>query len=391
MRYSSGTLERTNPAKTLSIATAFAAALWFAFTPSPTRVGAAAWDPSLESAASVIRLPPAVGCNGVIKVIATSEAGPLTPGGGSRFNNLDYLVPFTGYNGSGKAAAFAFVTHDVFCGPYPPTPEVIAISPSMNFSGPHAGLEPDGQTFVIVLSDDGSTYVLERRSNATYSHPTLFHRGRTAISMQRIGDSLDRLTISVNTDTGSIATQTIRTAQSSTWGKLLFTPFGTSYGATNKSRRPTAAWTGNPNDAREIVMAWAYDANHTGNRVIRYALNPDYRTNTRWSGAKTLVSIRGKDLTDPRVSRWGNETRVYFMERDVGGGASIDYVSSRDHGRVWSGVKRIAIPQPAAHALTKLTVAMFGKSTDMTNPIGLVGGYDEAQRLYELVAFVAPS
>jgi hypothetical protein len=325
-----------------------------------------------------------------MKVIASSQNGPLSPGGGGRLKDLDYFVPFTGYNDAKKQAAFGFVTHDVFCGPYPPTPETIASSPSMNLSGPHAGLEPGGETFVTVLSDDGKTYILERHSNGTYTAPTLFHSGYTGISMQRIQDSLDRLTISVKLDGGAIATQTVRTAQSSTWGAFLSTPFSSSFGVTGKTRRTTAAWTGDLDKKTEIVMSWAYDSNGTGYRVIRYALNPDFRTNDQWSAARTLVSIPGKDLTDPRVSRWGDETRVYFMERDTEGNVSIDYVTSTDHARTWSAVQRIRIPRVVSQGLTKLTAAMVGKSRDETNPIGLIGGYDPINREYELVAFVAP-
>jgi hypothetical protein len=124
-----------------------------------------------------------------MKVIATSEDGSLTPGGGSRLANLDYFVPFTGFNAQGKMASYGFVTHDVFCGPYPPKPETIASSGSVDDSGPHAGLEPGGTTFVIVVSDDGKTYILERRSNGTYTAPTVFHSGYAAISIQRISDS----------------------------------------------------------------------------------------------------------------------------------------------------------------------------------------------------------
>jgi hypothetical protein len=333
---------------------------------------------------------PAVACKGVMKVIATSENGPLSPGGGSRLKDLDYFVPFTGYNDDGKQAAFGSVTHDLFCGPYPPEPETIASSSSVNLAGPHAGLEPDQETFVIVLSDDGKTYILERRSNATYTTPTLFHTGYTAISMQRIADSLDRLTISVKLYKGAIATQTVRTADSSTWGDFLSTPFSASFGVTGKTRRATAAGTGDPDHKSEIAMTWAYDSKGTGYRVIRYALNPNFRTNDNWSAAKTLVSMRGKDLTDPRISRWGDETRVYFMERDIEGNVSIDYVVSTDYARTWSSVQRIHIPRPVSEGLTKLTSAMVGKSRDVTNPIGVIGGYDPISGLYELVAFVAP-
>jgi hypothetical protein len=325
-----------------------------------------------------------------MKVIASSANGPLNPGGGSRFKDLDYFVSFTGYNDDGKQASFGFVTPDVFCGPYPPAPETIASSPSVNLSGPHPGLEPDGKTFVIVLSDDGTTYILERRPNATYSDRAVLHAGYTGISMQRIDDSLDRLTISANLKTGAISTQTVRTAQSSTWGAFLTTPFRASFGVTGKTRRATAAWTGDPDTKTEIAMTWAYDSNQTGYRVIRYALNPDFRSNDHWSAAKTLVSIKGKDLTDPRISRWGDETRVYFMERDPDGTLSIDYVISTDHARTWSGVQRIRIPRPVSQGLTKLTAAMVGKSRDLTNPIGLIGGFDPMRGLYELVAFVVP-
>ena len=256
-------------------------------------------------------LEPHVACRGVVRIIARSRRGPLVPAGGSRFHDLEYLVAFTGVDRRGEQASYAFVTRDLFCGPYPDHPEIVAKSGRRNYSGPYVGLEPDTQTFVVVTSDDGSTYILERRQGGAYTTPTRFHAGRTAISMQRIGDSLDRLTISDNAGDGRIATQTVRTADPSTWGPLLSTPFSSSYGAAGKSRRATAAWTGNPTDVNEIVMAWAYDSRHDGDRVIRYALNPDYRTNAGWRAAKTLVSMKGKDLGDPRVSRWGgSDARV---------------------------------------------------------------------------------
>jgi hypothetical protein len=352
------------------------------FTAIPVGSALAGWKPSAAS--------PTVGCNGVMRVIASSANGPINPGGGSRLKDLDYFVPFTGYNDDGKQAAFGFVTPDVFCGPYPPTPETIASSPSVNLSGPHAGLEPDGKTFVIVLSDDGTTYILERRSNATYTNRAVLHTGYTGISMQRINDSLDRLTISAGIKTGAIATQTVRTAESSTWGAFLTTPFRASFGATGKTRRATAAWTGNPDSKTEIAMTWAYDSNQTGYRVIRSALNPNYRTNDKWSAARTLVSIEGKDLTDPRITRWGDETRVYFMERAPDGTVFIDYLISTDYARTWSSVQRIRIPSPVSQRLTKLTVARVDKSRDLSNPIGLIGGFDPMRGLYELVAFVAP-
>jgi hypothetical protein len=352
------------------------------FTATPAVSAVAGRRPSATS--------PSVGCDGVMKVIATSANGPLNPGGGSRLKDLDYFVPFTGYNDDGKQASFGFVTPDVFCGPYPPTPETIASSASVDLSGPHAGLEPDGKTFVIVLSGGGTTYILERHPNATYTNPAALHTGYTGISMQRIQDSLDRLTISANLKTGAITTQTVRTAESSTWGAFLTTPFRASYGVTGKTRRATAAWTGNPETKTEIAMTWAYDSNQTGYRVIRSALNPNYRTNDKWSAAKTLVSINGKDLTDPRITRWGDETRVYFMERARDGTVSIDYIMSTDYARTWSSVRRIRIPSAVSQRLTKLTVARVDKSRDLSNPIGLIGGYDPMRGLYELVAFVAP-
>ena len=80
---------------------------------------------------------------------------------------------------------------------------------------------------------------------------------------------------------------------------------------------------------------------------------------------------------------------MYFIERDPAtGDASIDFVSSTDEARSWSAVHRIRLPRRVSRSLTRLTNAAVGKSTDMTNPIGLIGGFDTALGEYELIAFV---
>ena len=333
----------------------------------------------------------AASCAARSSVILASRS-PVEPGGISRTAGLDYFQTFTTRNYAGRQAAFGFITGDPICGPHGPR-EIIRSTPTANHSGPYPGLEPDGKTFAIVYTAGNENDIRERLASGVYTRPATFQSGLVGITMQRIGNSLSRLTISIDKVNGKIYTQTVRSTETrlsvepATWGSLLETPFAASTGATGNNRRATAAWTGNPDRPSEIVMAWANAEEGSGNRRIRYAIDSNYTQDGGWSAARTLVEISGKDLSDTRVFRWGRETRVYFVARDTDGASRLGYMASVDHGRSWSGPFEVPIPRIDGSRLVGLSAPTMSKTRDGSSPIVVIGGYDRAESRYELVAF----
>ena len=330
-------------------------------------------------------------CGASGSVILASSA-PVEPGGISRTAGFDYFLTYRAKNYADRLGVFGLITSDPICGPQGPR-EVIRSTATTNYSGPFPGLEPDGQTFAIVYTAGDANDIRERLASGRYTRPSTFQDDLVGITMQRIGNSLSRLTISIDNATGRIYTQTVRSTETrmsvepATWGSLLETPFAASAGATGNNRRATAAWTGNPDRPSEIVMAWPSAEEGSGYRRIRYAIDSNYTQPGGWSVARTLAAIPGKDLSDTRVFRWGSETRVYFVARDTDGGSELHYMSSVDDGRAWSGPFEVPIPRIQGSRLVHLSAPTMSKTRDGISPIVVIGGYDRQEGRYELVAF----
>ncbi len=329
---------------------------------------------------------PLTPCGKTKALLVSDSPIPVGPGGISRLHNLDYFATFVGPDASGNAAALGVVTTDLICGSFA-SPEKIHLYSGSVFTEPYPGLEPDGSTFVIVYVDGTTARLEERTSGGAYTSPVAFQTGVASITMDRIDDSLKRLTITIGDTTNSLYTRTVQTGDSSTWGTRFTTNFGSSAGSTGNNRRAAAAWTGNPDNRNEALMVWPYILGGTGDRHIRYAINSDDNGDTGWGHARTLVSVPGKDLSDPQAFRWGNETRVYFMERDTQGGNTLAYVSSVDYGRTWSAPVNVRIPPVHHEKMTNMTALVLGKSRDGLYPVVLVGGLLPSTQQYDLIAF----
>jgi hypothetical protein len=325
-------------------------------------------------------------CDLEFNVVVGGQSAPVTPGGISRLADDRYFLTYTRTNEFGRPAVYGLVTPDLICGPYGDE-ETIASSSSEDYLGPYPGLEPGGETFLIAFTAPDGTRVVERSAEGVVGNPAPLQPGLTAVSMQRIGSSLKRMTIAIEPAGGSISTQTVETADPSSWSSLLSTKFGVSTGTTGSNFRATAGWSANPAREREIVMAWEYVKGGGVDRAVRYGINSNYRDNDDWTAARTLVTIAGKDLSDPFVFRWKGEVRVYFAVRDAGGASSLASMASADYGDSWTGPHGVCLPIELAGSLTDLTAPTVGKALDGEHPVILVGGFVEGTGSYELVAF----
>ena len=325
-------------------------------------------------------------CGATNAIVLSNPTGPVTPGGISRLADDEYYVTYSRIGASGREGSFGLVTPDIICGPMG-AEETIKSTSTGDYSGPYPGLEPGSEAFLIVFTGPSSTLVEERSPGGTYDDTTTFQAGLTAGTLQRIGSSLTRLAISIDPDTDSIYTQTVKTQDPATWGPLLLTKFGVSAGSTGSDVRATAAWTGNGSKKKEIVMAWQYIRGGTGDRNIRYAINSNYQGSTGWSSAHTLVSVPGEDLSEPFVFRWKGEVRVYFLERNGSGGSSLAYMSSSDHAQTWTGPFDVLLPTPGGETLADLTAPTLAKSVDGQFPVVVVGARAADLGTHWLVAF----
>jgi hypothetical protein len=336
-----------------------------------------------------IRPAPAVArsrCAADFQILAQDLPDPITAGGVTRKPDGGYYLTYSRANEWGHEGTYGMVTPDIICGPNKPE-ETIFSTPTEDHFGPYPGLEPGGQAYVIAFSGPASTEIEERTNDGTYDQPTVLQLDLSAVTLQRIDGSLTRLSLSIEPTSGSIFTQTIKKQDPSTWGPLLTTAFGVSVGNTGSNVRASASWTGNPSNKNETLMAWEYDLNRDGNRVIRTSIDSDYHGNTGWRHARTLIAVAGKDLSDPYVFKWKAEIRVYFVERDTSGGAGIAYMSSSDHAQTWTGPFDVPLPAPFGLGSAEITEPILAKTLDGQFPVVLLGGIQGTRGTYMLVAF----
>lgn len=324
-------------------------------------------------------------CAATYQILAQDLPDPITAGGVTRKPDGGYYLTYARTNEWGREGTYGLVTPDIICGPNR-SEETIFSTPTEDHSGPYPGLEPGGQAYVITFTGPASTEVEERTIGGIYDSPTVLQLDLTAVTLQRIDGSLTRMSVSIDPDSGSIYTQTLKKQDPSTWGPLLTTAFGVSVGNTGSNLRATASWTGNPSNKNETVMAWEYDLNRDGNRVIRTSIDSDYHGNTGWRHARTLIAIPGKDLSDPYVFKWKTEIRVYFVERDAGG-ASLAYMTSSDNAQTWTGPFDVPLPAPFGQGSADITAPILAKTLDGQFPVVLLGGIQGTGGTYMLVAF----